>query len=247
MTHSKASLDKAQRLATSATLAKLRFRRTIHRSIAFGSPFYGGIGLREFYVEQGIAQLQLLIRHLRANSPQGCLLHICIRWAQLQAGVQWPILFHPTIPLPHLPFTWITAVRQFLAFSHCHLQIVDPPVPTIPFPCRQRDQYIMDAILSLHKCSASQVEKFNRVRIYLQVTLLSEITSADGRFITVEAWQAIRTPHTSSLWPHQPEPMMDSIRLWQTLLSAAFLPNARTPRSSPNPASWVRLASTPME
>eukprot|EP00980_Cylindrotheca_fusiformis_P015420 scaffold4342_cov68-Cylindrotheca_fusiformis.AAC.2 len=88
MTHARKDLDRVQRLAsTSATLAKMGFRRTIHRSLAYGSPLYGGLGLREFYVEQGIAQLQLLIRHLRADSPQGRLLRICIDWAQLQAGV----------------------------------------------------------------------------------------------------------------------------------------------------------------
>eukprot|EP00980_Cylindrotheca_fusiformis_P031343 scaffold26204_cov313-Cylindrotheca_fusiformis.AAC.1 len=86
MTHSKASLDKVQPLATNATLTKMGYRRTIHRSIVYGSTYCGGLGLREFYVEQGIAQLQLLLRHLRADSPQGRLLHICIEWAQLQAG-----------------------------------------------------------------------------------------------------------------------------------------------------------------
>eukprot|EP00980_Cylindrotheca_fusiformis_P029904 scaffold24022_cov357-Cylindrotheca_fusiformis.AAC.1 len=145
MTHARKDLDRVQRLATSATLAKMGFRRTIHRSLAYGSPLYGGLGLREFYVEQGIAQLQLLIRHLRADSPQGRLLHICIDWAQLQAGVPWNIFSNPSKPLPHLPFTWLTSVRQFLAFAHCQLTITDSPRKPLPAPCRQRDQCIMDA------------------------------------------------------------------------------------------------------
>jgi hypothetical protein len=68
MTHYKDSLESVQRLATSATLAKLGYHHTIHRAIAYSSPRYGGLGLRNFYVEQGIAQLQLFIRHLRAGS-----------------------------------------------------------------------------------------------------------------------------------------------------------------------------------
>eukprot|EP00980_Cylindrotheca_fusiformis_P031486 scaffold26457_cov362-Cylindrotheca_fusiformis.AAC.1 len=49
----------------------------------------------------------------------------------------------------------------------------------------------------------------------------------------MEAWQATRPPHTSTLWPSQPEPSDDSVKLWQQLLNQAFLSNARTPRFAP--------------
>jgi hypothetical protein len=78
MTHTGKDLDLLQRPAVSATLAKLGFRRTINRSIVFGSTWYGGLGLRDLYIEQGIAQLLLFIRHLRAQSPQGKLIQIVL-------------------------------------------------------------------------------------------------------------------------------------------------------------------------
>jgi hypothetical protein len=68
-----AQLKSLQQPATRATLAKLGFGRNISRDIAFGSPLYGGLGLFSLVTEQGIAQLQLLMRHLRAGTPQGTL------------------------------------------------------------------------------------------------------------------------------------------------------------------------------
>jgi hypothetical protein len=69
-----AELLTLQRAPIRATLAKLGFNRNISRDIVFGSVLYGGISLTDLFVEQGIAQLQLLLRHLRAEMSQGTLL-----------------------------------------------------------------------------------------------------------------------------------------------------------------------------
>jgi hypothetical protein len=47
-----------------ATLARLGINRNISRDIVFGSTLYGGLGLLDLFVEQGIAQLQLLLSSL---------------------------------------------------------------------------------------------------------------------------------------------------------------------------------------
>eukprot|EP00980_Cylindrotheca_fusiformis_P007672 scaffold1608_cov91-Cylindrotheca_fusiformis.AAC.2 len=45
MTHTRKDLERIQKPAISATLAKMGFRRTIHRSIVYGALQYGGLGL----------------------------------------------------------------------------------------------------------------------------------------------------------------------------------------------------------
>jgi hypothetical protein len=143
MTHSCKDLHHLlQRPAVAATLAKLGFRRTINRTIAFGSPQYGGLGLRDLYIEQGIAQLQLFIRHLRAQSPQGRLLQISLAWWQLQAGVSWSLLQFPTQPLSYLDFTWLTFIRDFLRSLNGSLLIEDSTA-LVPQTTRKPDTYLM--------------------------------------------------------------------------------------------------------
>eukprot|EP00980_Cylindrotheca_fusiformis_P007671 scaffold1608_cov91-Cylindrotheca_fusiformis.AAC.1 len=123
----------------------------------------------------------------------------------------------------YLPFTWLTSVRAFLKHIRATIIIAPTPTPAVPSLCRQRDQYLMEMVANLPRVTKAQLQIFNSVRIYLQVTLLSEITTADGKKITLEAWQATRAPHTSTLWPYQEEPTEASIRVWQTLLHHAFL------------------------
>jgi hypothetical protein len=60
-------LVKLQQSVLRSTLARLGINRNISRD-----PNFGGLGLRHLSVEQGIAQLELLLRHLRAKTTQGC-------------------------------------------------------------------------------------------------------------------------------------------------------------------------------
>jgi hypothetical protein len=229
MTHSNDALFTLQRPAISATLAKLGFRRTINRAIVFGSPLYGGLGLRDLYVEQGIAQLQLFIRHLRSASSQGKLLGITLSWWQLQAGVSWPLLQYPQRKLLFTPNTWLTSLRDFLGSLDGALTVTEATA-AVPSHTRRDDRYIMEAILDLPSTTATEQRAFNRVRLFLGVTLLSELTSADGKHLTQESWTGDRPRHTPLLWPFQPRPGSRSFRTWRQLLARAFL-TGRAPRA----------------
>jgi hypothetical protein len=59
----KVELTKLQTAPVRTTLARLGINRNTSRDIVFGSSLYGGLGLLHLFVEQGIAQLQLLTRH----------------------------------------------------------------------------------------------------------------------------------------------------------------------------------------
>ena len=97
------SITKIQSWPIRNTVAKLGFKRTTAHAVIFGSPHYGGLGLRNLITEQGIAQATLLLRHLRAQSDIGRLALISLQWLQLLAGISTPILEDTTTPLPHLP------------------------------------------------------------------------------------------------------------------------------------------------
>jgi hypothetical protein len=95
-------LKSLQQSTTRATLAKLGLNRNISRDVAFGSPLYGGLGLSNLVMEQGIAQLQLLMRHLRAGTPQGTLFLIGLSWWHLVAGFSTPLWENPAANIPYV-------------------------------------------------------------------------------------------------------------------------------------------------
>jgi endonuclease/exonuclease/phosphatase family metal-dependent hydrolase len=228
MTHQHKDLYRLQKPAIAATLVKLGFRRSINRSIVFGSPHYGGIGLRDLSLEQGISQIQLFMRHLRAQSQQGQLLQISLSWWQLQSGVPHSLLRFPQHPMKYLPYTWLTSIRDFLRRIEGSLIIADH-TPSVPKPTRAADTHLMSAILALPNLSNANIWAFNRVRLYLGVALLSEVTTADGRHLTIETWLGTRLRHSPFLWPCQSPPGAMSFQTWRRLLGRAFL-RGRAPR-----------------
>jgi hypothetical protein len=124
--HSPKQLRRLQSKATRATLMKLGFNRNTAHRVVYGPSRYGGLGFRDFAVEQGISQVELFIRHMRAGSPQGKLLRITLSWWQLVMGVSSPLLegisgtMHPT-------------PGKTLALQHAQLLIEDERVN---FHCR---------------------------------------------------------------------------------------------------------------
>jgi hypothetical protein len=112
-----------QRSAIRATLAKLGFNRNISRDIVFGSPLYGGMGVFNLVTEHGIAQLQLLIRHLRAGTPHGTLFLIGLLWWHLAAGFSFSLWEHPQVHISYVERTWYTSLQEFLATINVCLHI----------------------------------------------------------------------------------------------------------------------------
>jgi hypothetical protein len=78
--HTPKKLRSLQSKAKRATLMKLGFNRRMAHRVVYGPSRYGGLDFRDLAVEQGITQTELLIRHLRAGSPQGKLFRITIAW-----------------------------------------------------------------------------------------------------------------------------------------------------------------------
>jgi hypothetical protein len=61
---------------------KIRFNRNTAHQVVYGPSRYGGLGFQDLFVEQGVAQVQLLVRHLRAGTVQGIFILITLSWWQ---------------------------------------------------------------------------------------------------------------------------------------------------------------------
>ena len=216
---SKKKLIKIQKRTKKVTLHKLGFMASTPNAVVYGALQHGGLGLRHLYIERGIAQTILLIRHVRANSDQGTMVRIALDWWQQSAGVNFPLLLNPAVPVPYLESNWLTSLRDFLRDIKGSLQISAQDTDTPP---RRGDQKIMMVILPSSTTRADMI-KFNRCREFLQVKWLSEITSANGLTISREAWKGVRHRHTSELWPVQTNPGPTHWRVWRRTLANTLL------------------------
>jgi hypothetical protein len=165
--------------AIRSTLVRLGINRNISRDIVFGSPNFGGLGLRHLFVEQGIAQLELLLRHLRAKTTQGALLLIGLSWWHLSAGFSTSLWEDTKANVSYVEHSWYNSLKDFLAFANGTVYI--PSDEFLPWTLlRQEDECIMERISALPGASRANLKGFNRCRLYLGIFFLSEIASADG-------------------------------------------------------------------
>jgi hypothetical protein len=219
--HSAKKLRKLQSAPTRATLMKLGFNRNTAHAVAYGPSRYGALGLRDWSVEQGIASLTMLIRHLRGHTEQGRLLLIAMSWWHVYSGSSYQLLFDPHPPLVlgnHHLFTVLRSFLREINGSFCVAAIDD----MLPSPTRFGDICLMDVVAALPSVSTSDRNRFNRVRLFHCVSYLSEISSADGSSLARDAWTGTRPRHSPLMWPYQPKPGPRSYRSWRRLLAHAF-------------------------
>jgi hypothetical protein len=172
----------------------------------------------------------LLLRHLRADSPQGKLFRITIDWWQLVMGVSYSLLEHPAPIMPHQATHWLSALRPFLQQLQALIHILGI-VETLPQPLREADVILMDEVLALPSLSRPHLLAFNRCRLFCGVAYLSEVSTAHGTAIARDAWDGSRPRCSPLLWPYQPMTGPKSLHVQRRLLATAFLKDHR-PRVS---------------
>lgn len=216
---SQAQLSSTQSGPLSYTLQAMGYPKTFPRDMVFLPKAYGGIGLNELFTEQGIANILFMIRHLRQDSELGKFLRITMRWAQITAGTGRLILHDTTTHLPHLTSKWIAQLRQFLSTVKGRLLLPHEPTPQTQ---REHDSFLMDIALA-SSLKPKQIIRINRVRIYLQVARLSDISTISGTHLSQPA-REMTSPQdmpsrSTNLWPKQRKPGKQSWREWRTFLS----------------------------
>ena len=168
--------------------SQMRLQSQHPKAIVYGPSEYSGIEMRSHQTEQGISQINSLMMSLRAEGVPHKLALITLAWAQLLAGTQKPVLSDVMIALPHIaPMKWIPSIHEFLHSIGGRMEVENLPVTPLQ---REHDQFLMDIALDLYS-KPSDLQHLNACRLYLQVTLLSDITTADGKFIrseVVEFW-----------------------------------------------------------
>jgi len=124
-------------------------------------------------------------------------------------------LQYPTY-LKWIDSTWITDIWKFI---HQAKITVDVENQWLPRLCRQHDTAIMDFAITL-SLNAFQLGCINTCRLFLQVTTLSDIVSANGEYIVPFILDGHRDEcrGTDLLWPSIPCPPASFWRHWNQFL-----------------------------
>ena len=78
---------------------------------------------------------------------------------------------------------------------------------------------IMEHIMTANWLSIDEKKAFNKCRIYLQVSRISDICTADGLYITEAAWKGDKLEHKSEYnWPIIDRPKKSGWNIWRTVL-----------------------------
>ena len=158
-------LDTIQRKAMSIIVPRCGFNRNTKKEILYGPMELGGACFRPLWVQQGVSQVTLFLRHWRRNTQGGQLSRIALAWFQVQAGVSYPLLRYPKRPLPQLESKWFLSLRSFLATIDASIEIDDFVAPQLQ---RLHDFVIMDVVQTSERFTAAEIRRINYCRLYLK-------------------------------------------------------------------------------
>jgi hypothetical protein len=140
------------------------------------------------------------MRHLRTPGQFRSLLLVNLQRYQVVAGVSYSPLQSPDTKLPYLEHAWLDSTRQFL--KHCSANLEIPEI-VLPQPKRVNDTCIMDEFLRLN-LAPTTLKRLNFCRLWLKVTLISDISNLQGSTIAATAWQGLKPmPSSPADWPIQ--------------------------------------------
>ena len=233
----KKQLDKIQRKAMSIIVARCGYNRNTKKEILYGPLNMGGANFRHLYVQQGVGQVTMFIRHWRLQSTAGKLLRVAMSWFQQQTGVSFPILEKPKIALPHLESKWIASLRDFLAETDMHLKVNNAAIPKLQ---RSHDYHIMDAVLESNQFTSAEIRRLNYCRMYLKASTISDLTEANGNSFDLSKWKgtpSLMSSRTQGLSIHQERPSEREWTLWRKMCKSLWSDTTGTLRETLGP--WI--------
>ena len=140
---------------------------------------------------------------------------MALAWAQYNAGTGVPILEDTTTIIPHFESEYFASMRGYLASTASSLELqgnfVEPKQ-------RDADDFLMTIALNSQKFKPAQLRRINYCRMYLNVLLVSDITTARGDYIDHLMFSGEATPATTKHKVNQLKPNAKAWKQWRWLL-----------------------------
>ena len=223
LTLTEAECTKIMKPILDAILAKTRVSRNFPHAVLYGPKHEKGMGFTNLFVQQGLSHISALQQYLNApDNITGSFLRNSIESLKIELGVDHNIFTLDYNDYHHLATDcWI---KQVWKFSSSHDISIFETVTDDIILRRRNDVFITEAIVNLHCYSHAELKHINRCRLFLQVTTLSDLTSACGKFFSHDAYHCNfdnSIPHHYQ-WPAQTRPYQYARRLWKQAIKRAF-------------------------
>jgi hypothetical protein len=142
-------LVKVENKALMTFLPRMGYNRNTVRAVVYRPKRNRGLGIKNLYADQSVAQINALLQHKCLASPLRKIITINLEWVQIIAGIQKPI-FEDTKPLQHLEGHWFKSIRQFLHITNAKVVLHESWTPQLE---RQHDQCIIEVTM---KCKETE-------------------------------------------------------------------------------------------
>ena len=246
------------RIVHSASLALQRTgisQSKIIRDVIYGPHELGGLNFTDMKVEQLSQHVHRLIGNVRKGGNLCKIILMTINAYQLHLGSERPFLSQDPKAFPHRQpraTSCLTYIWEALREIQGHINI---PGTWCPSKANGKDEAIIDAVLRTIQAKTPNLVKdtiwmVNACRLYLKVTMLSEILDTDG--ICIQQWAMNGTQQSTTVleYPFQPRPPPHAWKIWRDALHATYLDKYRDAHRAPlhrpiGPPSPTPIAMTP--
>jgi hypothetical protein len=178
-------LTAVQNRSTRRFLNAFGYCKNSPKEVVYGPQELGGIGCRSFYDEQGAAQIEIIMKHLRHRSDVGKQVEIAIAWLQRQSGLGRPVLGAPEKYLQHLESVYLKSIATYL--DDIQGQLVFEEDFSAPLQ-REGDFHIMERVIDSGRFDANEIRQINQCRLWLQVHTVSDMADESGLKIQECFW-----------------------------------------------------------
>ncbi|KAL7459566.1 hypothetical protein ACHAWC_011573 [Mediolabrus comicus] len=203
-------------------LSNLGVVRTIKKEWRYLPPSLGGMGLFDLPIETAAATISSFLQHYETNSALGHNLKAAMEHLQVEIGVSdCPFNYDYSVWGILATESWPKALWEKLDNMGI---IIDIKYHSIPAP-RRKDKTIMQCAVDAGKRDRD-LRSINRVRIVQEAFFLSDITSANGKFIEKhlfdDTWcsseEGLLGKHRSTLDFGREVPTKQDWKVWQSFL-----------------------------
>ncbi|CAJ1938381.1 unnamed protein product [Cylindrotheca closterium] len=197
--------------------------RNFPRLVVFAPVDYQGLGVPHPFGKQVYKHLEMILRHMSGGRKTGAYMDANLQAHQLETGTSFGLLQQDYQNTSILASdTWLKRVWKELESLDMYMAFDSP---ALSLRC-YHDALLIDLFIDL-EVDQDDLLSLNWCRMFLQVATVSDITTADGRYIRQCIWNGFRddTYRTPYNWPRTVQPRRPYWELWQRILSRALLPS----------------------
>ena len=231
-TFSAAECKRIQSPFFNALLPKLGINRNMPRALLHGSPQVAGLGLINLEAEQLSMHVTGIISQLRKYDRVGQTMHASIDALQLYLGTEEQFFQLQAHTFEHRPdrcHSQLIYIWEELNLLGCKLISKKFWKPKVK---GKNDVAVIDAIMETQKkrqgtsnhLPKTSIWYANACRLYLNITMLSEISTPCGKYIYEWAMDGSKKNDENVLvYPYQRKPPTHVWKVWRECILATFL------------------------